>query len=94
MMMSGERLSRSTLELQESLESLGIAYQPQLTEVNRANMSLTVARITSKSAAIRPVNGFDLTISTALTCIGLLITYIVILLQFKFSEISGQANLF
>ncbi len=87
MLINGEKLAKTSKRLKDSLELLGIdSNQDQMLDSNKVKLQLTISRMSSVSSPIRPLNGFDLTFSTSLTCNGLLITYIVILLQFKFAE--------
>lgn len=90
---SGQRLTCQMQDTMGRVEELVI--KVDITEDGNQDNLKTKLDILSRrlgykcvsTAAIRPLNSFDLSWSTALSCVGFLITCIVILLQFKFTEL-------
>jgi len=85
---SGERLTYQMHQAANELEELMMASTEDLPDHLKTKLLILCKRLSSP-AAIRPLNSFDLSWSTALSTCGLLITCIVILLQFKFTEMQA-----
>ena len=84
---SGQRLTCQMQDTVTRLEELVIKVEEDGNQILKVKLDILSRRLGYKSAAIRPLNSFDLSWSTALSCVGFLITCIVILLQFKFTEL-------
>ena len=84
---SGQRLTCQMQDTVTRLEELVIKVEEDGNQILKVKLDILSRRLGYKSAAIRPLNSFDLSWSTALSCVGFLITCIVILLQFKFTEV-------
>ena len=84
---SGQRLTCQMQDTVTRLEELVIKVEEDGNQILKVKLDILSRRLGYNSAATRPLNSFDLSWSTALSCVGFLITCIVILLQFKFTEV-------
>ena len=57
----------------------------------RHNLEVAVERF-SKPAPIRPLDVFNLNLASGASIVGLILTYIIVLLQFKVSEDRGDTS--
>jgi hypothetical protein len=72
--------------LQGTLEELLMEYHETLSKSERFRGKILIKRYDT-NAPIRPWEGFDLNLATAISAAGLVATYLVILIQFRLSGI-------
>ena len=85
----GQKLTQEIQKSVQTIEDLILDFE--LSENLKNKLTILINRLHRK-AGIRPLNCFDLSWSTALSCFGFLITCTVILLQFKFTELHMPIN--
>ena len=86
----GQDISNGYADVQRSLEDYFLAKQPS-NQAERDVLTALMRRYGNK-APIRPQNAIDLDRNTGLVGTGLLLTYIIVLMQFKLGEGGGGMN--
>jgi hypothetical protein len=85
LMNKGQRLCDSFARVKKSLQDLFIAKANILTAKERAQMDVLTERY-SKDSPMRPMGVFSLNRASGTSISGLILTYIIVLLQFKSGE--------
>ena len=83
---AGQVLANKCQNIKTILEDLLIDYQISISKDERTKLKMLIKRFDDPSP-IRPNSSFDLNLSTAISAAGLIATYLVILVQFKQSNI-------
>ncbi len=79
---NGQRLKNMNMKVRKHLEELHIEQVEMLGDKMRTKLERLIGQFT-RQPSLRIMDSFDLDSSTALTCAGVLVTYLVVLLQFK-----------
>ncbi len=83
---NGQSLSKASKDLTEALEGI-YAREAHKMSTNMAVEFETFIRNFGMKVPIRPMDLFELTMSSGLKAFSVLVTYVVIMLQFKLGEI-------
>ena len=83
---AGQVLANKCQNIKTILEDLLIDYQTSISKDEKTKLKMLIKRFDDPSP-IRPNSSFDLNLSTAISAAGLIATYLVILVQFKQSNI-------
>ena len=83
--MAGQALSRRSLMLRKEMENYHMEEVESMSKTTTARMENVLFHLRNK-APFRPHDTYDLNMSSGLTVTSVLITYVVILMQFKVSE--------
>ncbi len=81
----GHSLSKEIIKTRKSLEKSYISRISRMTEKSKIEFE-TLIRSFINQSSLRPHELFDLNLSSGLTASGLLVTYVVVLMQLKVSE--------
>ena len=82
---AGQLMANKCQNIKGILEDLLMEHQESLTKKVRTKLKILIKRF-DDSAPIKPKSTFDLNFSTAVSAAGLIATYLVILVQFKQSN--------
>ena len=74
--------------IKESIQELLIHESDELTENEKSKVDLLLERFSNR-APFRPLDVFDANFASAASLAGLIITYVIVLLQFKQSDTSA-----
>ena len=85
LMVNGEILTRRVRKLRKTLMQANVN---QIQNKDSYALDSSIEELTNMK--IRPLNGFEMCLATFLSCIALLLTYIVILFQFRDEELNCQ----
>ena len=88
----GETISKQTLKLEESVMDFSLAVYDYLPNKTRTGLESLFSNLKNFQAPIRPLNGFKICLTNFLTAIGLIVTFVIILIQFKAESISCGSN--
>ncbi|TRY67805.1 hypothetical protein TCAL_14671 [Tigriopus californicus] len=82
---SGQKFSDQMTLAREQLQDVAIEYHAILSSVESAKLAVMLDRL-DKYRNLRPWDGFNLNFSMGLSLIGLLLTYLIVLIQFSLAE--------
>ena len=82
----GQKTSNLCLKIKKKLEEILMDYYASLSKQDKAKLKILIQRF-EISAPYRPLSVFDLNLSAAISTAGLVATYLVILVQFKQTNI-------
>ena len=83
---AGQLMTNKCQNIKAILEDLLMEHQESLSKTDKTKLRILIKRF-DDSAPIKPKSTFDLNFSTAISAAGLIATYLVILVQFKQSNI-------
>ena len=69
--------------IKENLESILMVFARQLDSEEEKKLEILISRFSTKSSPIRPCDVFDVNTSSFISISGIIITYLIVLLQFK-----------
>ncbi len=84
--LNGQWLKDRNIQVRKDLEDLHVEQIEMIGDKMRTKLRTLIKRL-SEQPSLRPADSFDLDSSTALSCGGLLVTYLVVLLQFKTTDL-------
>lgn len=85
----GQALSIAGSAITEALGEVSRSRWDELRNNKREKAELrSLQKKFSKKCTVRPLDAFDINFSTGLSALGLCLTYIIVLLQFKVGEVS------
>ena len=82
MMKLGQKITYAANEIRNGLENFMFANLESLSENERARIGILINQL-GNSVPLRPNDFFDLSYSTGGSIVGLIITYLIVLQQFK-----------
>ena len=88
---AGQHTSNEFQKVKSTLEELLIDFHDDLQKVDRSKLKILIGQFDS-NAPYQPMASFNLTLPTAVSAAGLVATYLVILVQFKQSNLQMQTN--
>ena len=83
---AGQEMANKCQNIKFILENLLMEHLTSLSEIDRTKLKILIKRF-DDPAPIKPKSSFDLNLPTAISAAGLIVTYLVILVQFKQSNI-------
>ena len=83
---AGQLMANKCQNIKAILEDLLMEHQESLSKADKIKLRILIKRF-DDSAPIKPKSSFDLNLPTAISAAGLIVTYLVILVQFKQSNI-------
>lgn len=88
LLLMGESMTKSILKLEDNLQDFTVVTYNLIPEKSKLAFKTIIASIAKMEIPLRPLNGFDLCLSNLLHATSMLITYIIVLVQFKAQELS------
>ena len=89
----GQKIVNKFQMMKTALEDFHMKFNEELSEDLKLKLTILIERCNNQ-ATIKPLNSFDLNLHSAISTLGIVFTYLVILIQFKHGAASEEPQSF